>query len=47
MAVPPDRHDALTEAFAQLAHVSGYAYATIGVVTAGNAGAITVKPQTT
>jgi selenide,water dikinase len=47
IAVSPHRRDALAEAFNQLKHVSGYAYAEIGSVTAGNAGAITVKHQTT
>ena len=37
----------LAEAFAQLGHVSGYTYAAIGTVRAGNAGTITVKRQTT
>ena len=47
IAVPPHRRDALAEAVGQLEHVSGYTYAAIGTVRAGNAGAITVKRQTT
>ena len=43
IAVAPQQRDALAEAFGQLAHIPGYAYATIGTVTAGPAGAITVK----
>jgi selenide,water dikinase len=47
MAVPPERRDAMAEAFRQLEHVAGYAYAAIGTVAAGTAGAITVKRRTT
>jgi selenide,water dikinase len=46
IAVSPQRRDALADAFAQLDHVSGYTYAAIGTVRAGNAGTITVKRQT-
>jgi selenide,water dikinase len=46
IAVPPERREALAEAFRQLEHVSGYTYAGVGTVTAGTPGAITVKRQT-
>jgi selenide,water dikinase len=46
IAVPPERGDALAAAFGRLSHVPGYTYAGIGRVTAGNAGAITVRRQT-
>jgi selenide,water dikinase len=43
IAVPPDRAAALSREFARLQHIAGYHYAEIGIVTAGPAGAITVK----
>jgi selenide,water dikinase len=46
IAVPPERADALAAAFGRLSHMPGYTYAGIGRVTAGNAGAITVRRQT-
>jgi len=45
IAVPPERADTLAAAFARLSHVPGYSYARVGTVTAGNAGAITVRRQ--
>jgi selenide,water dikinase len=45
IAVPPQRADALAAAFGRLSHVPGYRYARVGTVTAGSAGAITVRRQ--